>query len=105
MASRMPPAAPGARLPLVQQLQASASARRNPVPPQLLQKYIAYAQLYTAPVLCAEAKEARPPLSMQSSTTYVMDLVSTTLLTFMAYLAVDCMWHFCGNIECVLAPC
>lgn len=73
------------------------------MPPQLLQKYIAYAQLYAAPVLSAGAKEARPPLSMHSSTS-IVDLVSTTLPTLMAYLAMGRMWHFWGNIECVLAP-
>ncbi|CAL5221646.1 g3873 [Coccomyxa viridis] len=49
---------PGARLPLEQQLQACASATANPVPVQLLRKYIAYAQTYVTPVPSAEAKEA-----------------------------------------------
>ena len=47
----------GMRLPLEQQLQACASASCNPVPVQLLRKYIAYAQTYITPVLSAEAKE------------------------------------------------
>ena len=50
---------PGARLPLEQQLQACASATANPVPVQLLRKYIAYAQTYVTPVPSAEAKEVR----------------------------------------------
>ena len=99
----MPDAAPGARLSLEQQLQASAPARRNPVPQQLLQKYIAYAQLYAAPVLSAGAKEARPPLPKQSPTSTV-DIVSTTMPTLMAYLAIGILWHFCGNMESKLAP-
>lgn len=48
---------PGVRLSLMQQLQACAPAASNPVPVQLLRKYIAYAQTYVAPVLSAEAKE------------------------------------------------
>ena len=73
------------------------------MPPQLLQKYIAYAQLYAAPVLSAGAKKARPPLSMQSSSS-IVDLVSTTLSTLMAYLAIGRLWPLCGNIDSKLAP-
>ena len=51
----------GMRLPLKQQLQACAFANGNPVPLQLLRKYIAYAQTYTTPVLSVEAKEVRFP--------------------------------------------
>ena len=48
---------PRMRLPLEQQLRGCASATSNPVPFQLLRKYIAYAQTFVTPVLSAEAKE------------------------------------------------
>ena len=51
----------GVRLPLTQQLQACEFAASNPVPVQLLRKYIAYAQTYVVPVLSAEAKEVCRP--------------------------------------------
>ena len=76
--SRIPEAASGARLPLEQQLRVSASAIRNPVPPQLLRKYIAYTQLYAAPVLSAEAKEARLTHPMHSSLSR-LDTVRSTM--------------------------
>ena len=52
---------PGVRLPLEQQLRACSAATSNPVPVQLLRKYIAYAKTFVAPVLSAEAKEVRIP--------------------------------------------
>lgn len=48
------------RLPLEEQLKGCAPATANPVPVQLLRKYIAYAQTHVTPVLSAEAKEVRP---------------------------------------------
>ena len=57
---------PGVRLPLEQQLRACSAARSNPVPVQLLRKYIAYARTFVAPVLSAEAKDVRIPHHLRS---------------------------------------
>ena len=78
------------------------------MPPQLLQKYIAYAQLSAAPALSAEAKEARPPLPMQwHQRPHQQEHIACS--DWIGYLGIPCngtvIEHLCGNMECKSRHC
>lgn len=49
----------GRRLSLTERLKVYTENDADPVPPQLMRKYIAYARRYCHPILSPEAKEVR----------------------------------------------